>query len=158
MRPLFTIGMMIALSSGAAFAQTTIGANTAQDKKNLEVAMAEFKDMLQYGHLELADKYMAPGYIQHNPNVPGSRDGFVKYMSRNRTPEPIKPEWKNPPTLVIVAGPYVMFMRDTKAKDPADPSKEYIRDHFDIVRIEDGKIAEHWDEAKKNPPAPQAAR
>jgi hypothetical protein len=26
--------------------------------------------MLQYGHLELADKIMDAGYIQHDPNVP----------------------------------------------------------------------------------------
>ncbi len=130
-------------------AQKIVGADTPEGKKNLDIAMKEFKDMLQYGHLELAEQFMSPGYIQHNPNVPGDRDGFVKFMSRNRQPEPIKEEWKNPPTLVVVAGPYVMFMRDTKTKDPADPSKEYTRDHFDIVRIENGKIAEHWDEARK---------
>ena len=45
-------------------------------------------------------------------------------------------------------------MWDRKAKDPADPSKEYTWDHFDMVRVEGGKIQEHWDEAKKNPPAP----
>ena len=39
-------------------------------------ASMELKDMLQYGHLELADKVMDPGYIQHNPNVPQGRDGF----------------------------------------------------------------------------------
>lgn len=49
----------------------------------------------------------------------------------NRQPEPIKPEWK----------------------DPADPTKEYTWDHFDLVRVEHGKIQEHWDEAQKNPPA-----
>ncbi len=136
----------------------TVGAETPGEKKNLDIAMKEFKDMLQYGHLELAEKYLAPSYIQHNPNVPGRRDGFVKYMSRNRTPEPIKEEWKNPPSLVMTAGPYVMFMRDTKAKDPLDPSKEYVRDHFDIVRIENGMIAEHWDEAKKAAPVATQAK
>lgn len=109
--------------------------------------------MLQYGHLELADKVMAPDYIQHNPNVPGGREGFKQFMSRNRTAEPIQKEWKRTPTLIIVAGPYVMFMTDVKAKDPADPTKEYTRDHFDVVRVEKGMIAEHWDEARKNPPA-----
>jgi predicted SnoaL-like aldol condensation-catalyzing enzyme len=139
-------------------ARKTVGAETPEEKKNLDIAMKEFKDMLQYGHLELAEKYLAPTYIQHNPNVPGARDGFVKFMSRNRTPEPIKDEWKNPPTLVVTAGPYVMFMRDTKAKDPVDPTKEYVRDHFDIVRIENGMIAEHWDEAKKAAPVATQAK
>jgi predicted SnoaL-like aldol condensation-catalyzing enzyme len=51
-----------------------------------------------------------------------------------------------------------MFMRDTKAKDPLDPQKEYVRDHFDIVRIENGMIAEHWDEAKKAAPVATQAK
>ena len=53
------------------------------------MATEELKDMLQYGHLELADKTMDPGYIQHNPNVPQGRDGFKAFMSRvpGRGPE-----------------------------------------------------------------------
>ena len=38
-----------------------------QEKETLALATEELKDMLQYGHLELADKTMDPGYIQHNP-------------------------------------------------------------------------------------------
>ena len=38
----------------------------------------EFKDMLQYAHLELANKTMDPGYIQHNANFPQGREGFIK--------------------------------------------------------------------------------
>ncbi len=127
-----------------------------QEKKNLAIATRELKDMLQYGHLEIADEVMADSYIQHNPNVPGGREGFKKFFGAlpNRKPEPIKEEWKNPPTLTLVSGPYVFYMWDRKEKDPADPSKEYTWDHFDMVRVENGKIQEHWDEAKKNPPQP----
>jgi len=35
--------------------------------------------MLQYGHLELADKTMDPGYLQHNPNVPQGREGSSSF-------------------------------------------------------------------------------
>jgi predicted SnoaL-like aldol condensation-catalyzing enzyme len=129
---------------------------SAQEKKNLEIATRELKDMLQYGHLEVADEVMADSYIQHNPNVPGGREGFKKFFGAqpNRQPEAIKEAWKNPPTLTIASGPYVFFMWDRKAKDPADPAKEYTWDHFDMVRVENGKIQEHWDEARKNPPRP----
>ena len=51
------------------------GTLSAEEKRNLEIGTMELKDMLQYGHLELADKVMDPGYIQHNPNVPQGRDG-----------------------------------------------------------------------------------
>ncbi len=118
------------------------------------MATEELKDMLQYGHLELADKTMDPGYIQHNPQVPQGRDGFKDFMSKRpgRQPEEIKAEWKNAPSLTLVDGPYSVMMWDRMAKDPDDPSKMYMWNHYDVVRMENGHIKEHWDEARINPP------
>jgi hypothetical protein len=45
-----------------------------------------------------------------------------------------------------------VMMWDRKAKDPADPGKEYVWNHYDVVRTENGLIKEHWDEAVINPP------
>jgi predicted SnoaL-like aldol condensation-catalyzing enzyme len=132
-----------------------------QEKETQSLATEELKDMLQYGHLELADKTMDPGYIQHNPNVPQGRDGFKEFMSKipGRRPEdakPIKPEWPNPPVLTLIDGPYSVMMWDRTAKDPDDPSKTYKWNHYDVVRMENGHIKEHWDEAVINPPRPNA--
>ena len=129
------------------------GKLSKEEEHNLALATEELKDMLQYGHLELADKTMDPGYLQHNPNVPQGRDGFKQFMSRvpGRTPQEIKPEWKSAPSLTLVSGPYVVMMWDRKDKDPADMTKEYTWNHFDVVRV-DGQIKEHWDEARINPP------
>jgi predicted SnoaL-like aldol condensation-catalyzing enzyme len=124
-----------------------------QEQKNLEIATVEFKDILQYGHTELAEKVMAPGYIQHNPNVPTGRTAFVEFFSKIRKPEPIKPEWKNKPTLTLVSGSYVFFMFKRMEKDPDDPNKTYPAYWFDMVRVDNGMIQEHWDAATKNPPA-----
>ncbi len=101
------------------------GTMSAEEKKNLDIGVMELKDMLQYGHLELADKVMDPGYIQHNPNVPQGREGFKTYMARvpGRTPQEIKPEWVRPPSITLVSGPYVVFMFDRTEKDPNDPSQ-----------------------------------
>ena len=134
-----------------------------QEKETRDLATEELKDMLQYGHLELADKTMDPGYIQHNPNVPQGRDGFKAFMSRipGRRPEdakPIKPEWINAPVLTLIDGPYSVMMWDRTAKDPDDASKTYKWNHYDVVRMENGHIKEHWDEARINPPAPNAAK
>jgi predicted SnoaL-like aldol condensation-catalyzing enzyme len=134
------------------------GKLSKQEDETLAMATEELKDMLQYGHLELADKTMDPGYIQHNPNVPQGRDGFKAFMSRvpGRTPQEIKPEWKNAPVLTLIDGPYSVMMWDRMAKDPDDPSKMYTWNHYDVVRTENGKIKEHWDEARINPPPPGA--
>jgi len=133
------------------------GKLSKEEQKTLELGREELKDMLQYGHLELADKTMDPGYIQHNPNVPQGRDGFKQFMSRipGRRPEdakPIRPAWINPPVLTLVNGTYCLFMWDRTAKDPDDATREYKWNHFDVVRVENGLIKEHWDEARINPP------
>ena len=80
-------------------------------------------------------------------------------MSRvpGRTPQEIKPEWKNPPSLTLVNGPYVVMMWDRRVKEPGDTGREYVWNHFDVVRV-DGQIKEHWDEARINPPASQAGK
>jgi predicted SnoaL-like aldol condensation-catalyzing enzyme len=136
-------------------ARGSTGRLSAEERRNLELATIELKDMLQYGHLELADEVMDPGYIQHNPRVPQGREGFKQFMSRvpGRTPQPIKDEWVRPPSLTLVSGPYVVMMWDRTSPDPNDPSKEYVWNHFDVVRVENGLIKEHWDEAIIPPPA-----
>jgi predicted SnoaL-like aldol condensation-catalyzing enzyme len=139
------------------------GKLSKQEEMTLALATEELKDMLQYGHLELADKTMDPGYIQHNPNVPQGRDGFKAFMSSipGRRPEdakPIKAEWLNPPVLTLVDGPYSVMMWNRMAKDPDDPSKMYTWNHYDVVRMENGHIKEHWDEARINPPQPAASK
>jgi predicted SnoaL-like aldol condensation-catalyzing enzyme len=125
---------------------------SAEEQKNLDIANTEFKDILQYGHVELASKVMAPGYIQHNPNVPGGRDGFVAFFKDRAMPEPIKAEWKNKPELVIVSGNLVLYVMERYSTDPVDPSKVYKWNWFDMVRVDDGMIQEHWDMAMKTPP------
>jgi predicted SnoaL-like aldol condensation-catalyzing enzyme len=125
-----------------------------QEQKNLEIATVEFKDILQYGHVELAEKVMAATYIQHNPNVPTGRVAFVDFFSRIRKPEPIKAEWKDKPALAIVSGSYVFMMFKRMNMDPDDPSKTYPAYWFDMVRVDNGLVQEHWDSAVKNAPPP----
>ncbi len=128
--------------------------HSPQELKNLELATLEFKDILQYGHVELAEKVMAPTYIQHNPNVPTGRAAFVDFFSKIRKPEPIKPEWKNKPTLMFASGSYVFLIVKRMEKDPDDPNQTYPAYWFDMVRVDNGMIQEHWDSAMKNPPPP----
>ena len=142
------------------FAPSTwnLGVPSDGERRNVALATSELKDMLQYGHLELADAGMAPDYIQHNPYVPQGREGFKRYMARpaSRPPEDIRPEWKSPPILTLADGPYVLMMWNMNDKDPADPAKPYVRNHFDLLRIKDGLVQEHWDEARIDPPKPRA--
>ncbi len=127
---------------------------SAAEQKNQDIANVEFHDILQYGHTELAQKVMAPGYIQHNPNVPGGRDGFVAFFSKIRQPEPLKAEWKTKPMMIITSGQFVFYMSKRELDHPDDATRKYTTYWFDAVRVDNGMIQEHWDAAVKNPPAP----
>lgn len=134
-------------STAPAPSKWSAGKLSKEERRNLKLATEAFKDMLQYGHAELADKIVDPGYIQHNPNVPQGRDGLKQYMSQNLSaPEAVKREWKDAPAITLASGPFVIMMWRQKAKDPSDPSTEYTWNHYDAVRIENGLIKEHWDE------------
>jgi len=86
--------------------------------------------------------------------VPTGRAAFVEFFSKIRKPEPIKPEWKNKPTLMFASGSYVFLIVKRMEKDPDDPNQTYPAYWFDMVRVDNGMIQEHWDAAMKNPPAP----
>ena len=52
----------------------------------------------------------------------------------------------------IAEGDIVMIATVSKEDDPTKKKGEkYLGTHFDMFRIENGKIAEHWDSVPKNP-------
>ena len=108
-----------------------------------------WREVFEAGHMELAQKYMAEGYIQHNPNVPTGRAAFVAYFSKNVPPQPIEPRVKAPLVAILAEGELVVLAFAREVADPKDPAQKYTTTWFDMFRLEEGKIAEHWDPAIK---------
>jgi len=110
-----------------------------------------WREVYEAGHMELAAKYMAEGYIQHNPNVPTGRAAFVDFFAKNATPQPIEAGIKAPLVAILAEGDLVVLAFVREAADPKDPARKYTTTWFDMFRIENGKIAEHWDAATRRP-------
>jgi predicted SnoaL-like aldol condensation-catalyzing enzyme len=108
-----------------------------------------WREVFEGGHLDLAPKYMAETYIQHNPNVATGRAAFVDFFSKFIKPSAIEPKVKAPLVAITAEGDKVILSFARQAADPRDPSKTYTTTWFDMFRIENGKIAEHWDPAPK---------
>ena len=108
-----------------------------------------WREVFEGAHMELADKYMAESYIQHNPNVPTGRAAFVDFFNRMRKPAPIEPRIKAPLVAIVAEGDLVVLSFAREGVDPKDATKKYSTTWFDMFRIENGKIAEHWDPAQK---------
>lgn len=108
-----------------------------------------WREVFEAGHLELAEKYMTGDYIQHNPNVATGRDAFVKFFGAIKKPKPIEEKVTSPLVNIVAEGDIVLLTFVREYKEPKDPSKTYTTTWFDMFRIENGKIAEHWDPAQK---------
>ena len=50
----------------------------------------------------------------------------------------------------MAEGDKVLVASVTYNADPENPGKKYAGTHFDLFRIENGKIAEHWDSVPKD--------
>jgi predicted SnoaL-like aldol condensation-catalyzing enzyme len=108
-----------------------------------------WREVIEGGHLELADKYLAESYIQHNPNIPTGRIGFVKFFSKFNTPKPIEDMVKAPLVSIVAEGDLVVLTFVKEIADPKYPEQKYTTTWFDMFRINDGRITEHWDPALK---------
>lgn len=108
-----------------------------------------WREVFEAGHMELAEKYMAEGYIQHNPNVPTGRAAFIDFFSKNVTPKPIEARVKAPLVAIVAEGDLVVLAFVREAADAKNPAQKYTTTWFDMFRVEGGKIAEHWDPATK---------
>ncbi len=110
-----------------------------------------WREVFEAGHMELAAKYMAEDYIQHNPNVPTGRAAFVAFFSQNIAPKPIEPQVKGPLVAILAEGDLVILVFARELVDPKDSTQKYTTTWFDMFRLEGGKIAEHWDPALRRP-------
>lgn len=108
-----------------------------------------WREVFEAGHLDRAEHYLAESYIQHNPTVPGGRAGFVSFMEKFSKKKPVEAKLKGPLVSIVAEGDMVVLSFVKQQPDPADPASKYTTTWFDMFRIENGKIAEHWDPALK---------
>jgi predicted SnoaL-like aldol condensation-catalyzing enzyme len=148
----------------AAWAQVPVKATTDQTSllasSNPQIAANKrlvydfWREVLEAGHMDLADKYLTESYIQHNPTVPTGRAGFVDLFSKFSKPKPIEAKIQSPLVSITAEGNFVILSFVSEALDPNDKTKTYTTTWFDMFRIENHKIAEHWDPTVKEAAKP----
>ena len=156
MRILTGILAFLALGAFAHAAEPVVAASPAQQRAMLEsddpqlaankrLVWNMWREFLQAGHIDAADKYLAPEYHQHNPNAETGLEGVKAYFRAvGREPEEVKDHIDRLVAMTAERDLVTLaLVRPMKDKDGND----YTTTWFDMFRIRDGKIVEHWDTA-----------
>jgi predicted SnoaL-like aldol condensation-catalyzing enzyme len=106
----------------------------AIDEKNKDFVLEAFETLFNKRDYAAAKRFWSPNYIQHSAHIPPGREGLFTLVKG--LPEGL--HYEN--GLTVANGEYVLLHgRFTGIGLPAN----WIA--ADIVRLENGQLAEHWD-------------
>ncbi|WP_180982608.1 nuclear transport factor 2 family protein [Methylocella silvestris] len=152
-----------ALAAGIAAATLGVAApsfarDEAQESANVKLVQdfyAELDQATASGKIReeaspIAAKFIAPNYIQHMEGAPSGRDGFVKLMSQIPPGPPLPPA-----KLIAIMGEGDKVIQVTSREMP-DPVTHATKSNlvWNMFRIENGQLAEHWDSMPSFGPPP----
>ncbi|MBU0557615.1 MAG: nuclear transport factor 2 family protein [Alphaproteobacteria bacterium] len=113
---------------------------TADEEANLALVRGLFDEVLNPMNSGAVDRFVAPDYIQHNPNVETGREPLKAFLDHIRT---VHPQGVHDVKRMFADGDHVIVHYHVR-RWPEDIGWAVI----DIFRIESGLIAEHWDVAQ----------
>lgn len=110
--------------------------------QNKLLVSSAYKRIFAQMDFNYADSIIADNYIQHNPMVKTGKQGFLEFLTMmQQMPKPEKP-----------AKPFVRMFADDDFV-VSHMSIEFMgkpKAVVDLFRIENGKLAEHWDAVQDN--------
>ena len=105
-----------------------------------ELVLKFYEEVFNKWDVSNIDRYMRDDYIQHNAAVETGKKGFLKFCKKFL---PLKPHMDI--FYILADGDKVcIFFKCTLG------ATNMTAKVFDMYRIEDGKLAEHWDCIEEN--------
>ena len=104
------------------------------ETKNKALVLEAFDTLFNKRDYVAAERFWSPNYVQHSAHIAPGREGLFSLIKS------LPPTLKYENGLILAAGDMLMLHgRFSGIGRPAN----WIT--LDIVRIEDGRLAEHWD-------------
>src|SRR5271154_3189081 len=108
--------------------------NESTPQRNKAFVLEAFETLFNKKDLVAARKFWSPNYIQHSAHIPPGRDGLLGLVKS------VPPGMKYENSLIMAEGD--MLMLHGRFSGLGLPANWIV---VDIVRIENGLLAEHWD-------------
>lgn len=105
----------------------------SKEADNKALVLAAFDAAFNRRDPGAAERYWAPGYIQHSAHIPPGRDGLFNLIAQ------LAPSARYEHNLVMAEGDFVML----HGRYSGLPGPSWVV--VDIVRIDNGLLAERWD-------------
>jgi predicted SnoaL-like aldol condensation-catalyzing enzyme len=120
----------------------SVAADDALTGRNKEIVRNFYTMVLIGRDVDAAPKFLRPDYIQHNPQVPTGLKGFMDAF-RERFAQKLPPDYKR--ELLNVVGDNDMVVTYVRQTWTGKDAQHHQALGFDMFRVQDGMIAEHWD-------------
>lgn len=131
-----TTALMLVSFGQASFADDAL---TARSKS---IVREFYTTVLINRDVDAASRFLRPDYIQHNPKVPTGLNGFMDTFPA-RFAQPLPPDYKREVLNIVAENDLVViYVRQTWT---SQDGKHHQALGFDMFRVQDGKVAEHWD-------------
>lgn len=120
----------------------TAFADEALTARNKAVVRDFYTAVFMRRDVDAAPRFLRPDYIQHNPHVPTGLAGFMdafRAAFARQLPQDYKRELLN---VIGENDMVVIYVRQTWTGRDGKHSQAL---GFDMFRVQDGMIAEHWD-------------
>ena len=107
---------------------------TETEQRNTALVLKAFETLFNKRDYAAAQHFWSPDYIQHSAHIPPGREGLFELVKAS------SPDMRYENGLITADGDYVML--HGRFSNVGQPAHWIVAD---IVRIEDGVLAEHWD-------------
>jgi predicted SnoaL-like aldol condensation-catalyzing enzyme len=117
-------------------------ADQALTEHNKNIVHDFYTTVLIGRNVDAAPRFLRPDYIQHNPQVPTGLKGFMDTF-RERFAQKLPSDYKR--ELLNVIGDNDMVVVYVSQTWTGKDGQHHQELGFDMFRVQDGMIAEHWD-------------
>ncbi|HZF29858.1 MAG TPA: nuclear transport factor 2 family protein [Gammaproteobacteria bacterium] len=126
----------------AADQQALLASGDSKLAANKKLVYDFWREVVQARDPERASAYVAESFVQHDPTVPTGRAAFARSLG-GAPKQPVKATIDDLVSIVAERDLVVLGFRRV-LPDLAEEGQTYTTTWFEMLRVENGKIAERW--------------